>query len=141
MFSLECYTCTSDDSFHSCNIKRSNETCQTRAKCGKLSFDLPEGSRYRKGCLSVIYCSDPDRYCQSIIGAENCHVSCCSKDVCNSTTSRDLNSVLLFWSALISVKFALFYELFLFQSRTYRYSGIHFIQTNLKETVLPQSRP
>lgn len=103
VLSLDCFKCSSDESFESCDIKRTKETCQARTKCAKLSFHLSVGHRFRKGCLSVIYCADPDRYCQSIVGATDCQIYCCKKDVCNAiapTTSHNVNWDLLLWCAL-----------------------------------------
>lgn len=101
VLSLECFICSSNESFQACDVARFKETCQPRTRCAKLSFQLLETHRYRKGCLSVTYCRNPDRYCQSIVDASDCETSCCSKDLCNSepaVTSRKVNyfSLLLF---------------------------------------------
>lgn len=96
--SLECFICSSNESFQRCDMARIKETCQPRTRCAKLSFQLLEAHRYRKGCLSATYCRNPDRYCQSIVDASECETSCCSKDLCNSEPtmmSRKVNSLLL----------------------------------------------
>ncbi|XP_020619547.1 uncharacterized protein LOC110057297 [Orbicella faveolata] len=102
--SLECFICSSNESFQGCDIARIQETCQPRTRCAKLSFQLLEARRYRKGCLSLTYCRNPDRYCQSIVDASDCETSCCSKDLCNSErilTSRKVNSFSLLLCTLV----------------------------------------
>ncbi|KAL9985938.1 hypothetical protein ACROYT_G008394 [Oculina patagonica] len=108
VLSLDCFICSSNESFHACDITRTKETCQPQTKCAKLSFGLMETHRYRKGCLSVIYCRNPDRYCQSIVDASDCDTSCCSKDLCNSApalTSRKVHRFLLLCTIAVMVMF------------------------------------
>ena len=88
--SLNCFTCTSHASFQSCDIDARKESCGPATRCGKLSFKLPGIHRYRKGCISAVYCYDPDRYCRSIIDAEDCEISCCPQDLCNSATKNQV---------------------------------------------------
>lgn len=106
VLSLDCFVCSSNESFQACDIIRTKETCQPQTQCAKLSFGLVEAHRYRKGCLSVIYCRNPERYCQSIVDASDCETSCCSKDLCNSgpaLTSRKVNYFVLLCAIAVMV--------------------------------------
>jgi len=106
VLSLECFICSSNESFQACDVARNKEICQPRTRCAKLSFQLLEARRYRKGCLSVTFCRNPDRYCQSIVDASDCETSCCSKQLCNSeptVTSRKVNDFSLLLSTLFVI--------------------------------------
>ncbi|CAH3103157.1 unnamed protein product [Pocillopora meandrina] len=103
VFSLDCFVCSSDDSFEECDKARTKEICQPRTTCGKLSFQLSDNHRYRRGCLSVIYCTDPSRYCQNIVDASECVTACCSKDLCNAAPAQEMSrDGFLWWSLMVT---------------------------------------